>query len=75
MPETFNDPQRGVDVTYNTTCPHCGAVDELYIVSGTFNSRIWLRPDGFSMFDGDVSTEDEVLECAICHNTSPLKAY
>lgn len=54
-------------------CPKCGG--NLFIVSGTFATRIPIYPDGFSTEDAKYfDTSDEVVECGDCKYTGPLES-
>jgi hypothetical protein len=73
---------------YETTCPNCGAEDELNVTSLKFTYQrgglqdicVPLREDGFDFWDelntrqkqGDCSSEDEVVACAGCGLTFSL---
>ncbi|MEW6049121.1 MAG: hypothetical protein AB1609_22070 [Bacillota bacterium] len=58
---------------WKTTCPRCGAEDELFIVAGNFSGRIPLCSDGFSFLDAKhLNTEDEIVRCDACGAEFPL---
>jgi len=59
---------------WRLSCPTCGA-EELWVVAGSFSSRIPLAPDGFAFCDAKfVDTEDELVECGACAARFPLAA-
>lgn len=59
---------------YNTTCPHCGAKGNLYIIQATWMGETLLHEDGFAFVDADVSwgTGDEIVRCKKCGRTMVL---
>ena len=58
------------EAQWNTTCPDCGAVDQLEVYTGKFSCRgMYLTGDGFSFADAkDVDTEDERVRCTACNS-------
>lgn len=59
--------------SFSTTCPHCKAADELFVISGIFTTRIPLSSAGFSTEDASqFNTEDERVECGGCGKVFPL---
>lgn len=54
-----------------TDCPQCGG--DLYVVGGSFTTRIPLSRDGFSTEDAKgFDTEDEIVACGSCDYRGPL---
>lgn len=66
----------GNEVDYETTCPHCGAEDELYIIEANgVEMHELLESDGFNVPSEvavqngrpeDYSTTDEKVQCNKC---------
>ena len=58
------------EAQWNTTCPDCGAVDQLEVYTGKFSCRgMYLTGDGFDFSDAkDVDTEDERVHCTACNS-------
>lgn len=56
---------------FQTKCPKCDG--ELFVVAGSFTSRIPLYPSGFSTEDAKFfDTENEIVECDSCKYRGPL---
>jgi len=53
-------------VSYSTTCPLCGAKDELEVIQYTYVGGTPLMPDGFELGIGCFCTEDETVHCKKC---------
>jgi hypothetical protein len=54
--------------SWSTSCPYCGADDQLSVVSGTFEAMgMPLSADGFSTADAQSFNTDEVqIACGAC---------
>lgn len=60
-------------MSYVTKCPKCQG--DLFLVSGTFTTRIPIYPDGFPTEDAKFfDTENEMVRCANCNYTGPLES-
>ena len=60
---------------WNTTCLDCGAVDRMYVYSGTFSAMGMPldAAEGFSFSDAkQVDTSDEWVQCQNCMSTWDL---
>lgn len=62
--------------TFTTSCPFCGANDQLSVVGGTFQAMgISIAHDGFAFADAQtMQTEDEMVQCEACSRTFSMDA-